>query len=77
MPVQRPIVGAAALPLGPGELLSAHPKDRLDGRPTHDVDHLVDGLLAPLQELDERQQELTVLREKLRELAAAERGPAS
>ena len=58
VPVQRPIVGAAALPLGPGELLSAHPKDRLDGRPTHDVDHLVDGLLAPLQELDERQRSL-------------------
>ena len=74
VPGQRPIVGAAALPLGPGELLSAHPKDRLDGRPPHDVDHLVDGLLAPLQALDERQQELTVLRETLRELAAAERG---
>ena len=47
-------------------LLSAHPQDRLDGRPTHHVDHLVNGPLALLKQLDQRDQQLSVLRQPVR-----------
>ena len=66
VPVQRPIVGAAALRLGPASCSA------LKGPPRNDATSSM--AFSPRSKSSERQQELTVLREKLRELAAAERG---
>ena len=76
VPVQLPVGVAAPLLLRPRHLLGAHPQDGLDGRPAHHVDHLVDGPLALLQQLYQRNQQLSVLRQPVRQLPVARRGRA-
>ena len=63
VPVQLALRVAASLLLRPRHLHRAHLQDRLDGRTAHDVDHLVDGPLALLEQLDHREQQLSVLRQ--------------
>ena len=61
-------IGLFALLFWTGKLLGTHLKNGFDGRPTHHVNQLVDGTLGLLDEIEHRQQELTLPSEKRRKI---------
>jgi hypothetical protein len=59
------VVGLLALLLRSGDRLGAHAEHRFDGGAPHDVDEVVDGALGVLDEVEQGQDELAVLRQQL------------
>src|SRR5208282_375761 len=51
-----------------GDLNRRHLQHRFDGRPTHHVDHLLDGQLRLLDEFNHGEEKLTLANEKIRQL---------
>ena len=55
--------------LGAGNLLGRQQQDGLDGCFAGDIDQLIDGLLSVADQLQKRQQKLSVLAEEFRDFA--------
>ncbi len=67
-------IGLLALLLGAGDPGGAHEQDGLGGGTSHDVDEVVDGARGVLDQIEQGQEELTVLGEEPGQLPRIKRG---
>ena len=76
VPVDLPLLVLLALLSRSCDLFGAHQQERLDPSPTDDINDVVQRSLPQFQEVQQRQQQLAILRQVLRQLLRVVPGPS-